>query len=66
MIQTPRDVRVLLLLGDIVAGNAAITLNRHSGPVGLCRLRNDLDCVEWGVKLYSNQPMLVYVRYFML
>ena len=20
------------------------------------RLRNDLNCVEWGVKLYSNQP----------
>jgi len=20
------------------------------------RLRNDLDCVEWGVKLYSNLP----------
>jgi len=20
------------------------------------RLRNDLHCVEWGVKLYSNQP----------
>ena len=20
------------------------------------RLRNDLYCVEWGVKLYSNQP----------
>ena len=22
------------------------------------RLRNDLYCVEWGVKLYSNQPTL--------
>ena len=21
------------------------------------RLRNDLYCVEWGVKLYSNQPL---------
>ena len=23
------------------------------------RLQNDLYCVEWGVKLYSNQPMLL-------
>jgi len=28
------------------------------GQVIVCedRLRNDLYCVEWGVKLYSNQP----------
>ena len=26
------------------------------------RLRNDLYCVEWGVKLYSNQPILNLVR----
>ena len=25
------------------------------------RLRNDLYCVEWGVKLYSNQPTLCFV-----
>ena len=26
------------------------------------RLRNDLYCVEWGVKLYSNQPSLKHSR----
>jgi len=24
------------------------------------RLRNDLYCVEWGVKLYSNQPTAIH------
>jgi len=28
------------------------------------RLRNDLYCVEWGVKLYSNQPTNVEIRNF--
>jgi len=27
------------------------------------RLRNDLYCVEWGVKLYSNQPILLVCRF---
>jgi len=26
------------------------------------RLRNDLYCVEWGVKLYSNQPILPFPK----
>jgi len=26
------------------------------------RLRNDLYCVEWSVKLYSNQPTLVNLQ----
>jgi len=25
------------------------------------RLRNDLYCVEWGVKLYSNQPTIYFL-----
>ena len=28
------------------------------------RLRNDLYCVEWGVKLYSNQPFNVHCIFF--
>ena len=26
------------------------------------RLRNDLYCVDWGVKLYSNQPILLKLK----
>ena len=28
------------------------------------RLRNDLYCVEWGGKLYSNQPLSFRIRLF--
>ena len=30
--------------------------------LSLARLRNDLYCVEWGVKLYSNQPAVIGTR----
>jgi len=29
------------------------------------RLRNDLYCVEWGIKLYANQPLTVNQKRFM-
>jgi len=39
--------------------NCIAVYARHtvSYIISLVRLRNDLYCVEWGVKLYSNQTM---------
>ena len=44
----------VLLLPDVLENFRSICMQNYS------RLRNDLYCVEWGVKLYSNKRMQNY------